>query len=186
MKLNLVRKRDAPQPPYTGVFVCITVQSVPYLISSIWLHSQKYWFTNDLQARIGRRKLYEDAAHMLTECGTEIVEAVDRVYRLIDSNQNGTIYSSSGDGTPESPIVISPSIPTVPITTVYDEPGQRAHIDEIRLALRNLLNGETSTTFTDPRNFRQQLDDIKTALQAMGAEDDQVEELLNLILLALG
>lgn len=186
MKLNIVRKRDVPEPPYTGILICQSVDSIPYMLYAIWLHSQKYWFTDSDNARRGRRMLYENGANMLTDCGGQIVEAIQQVYRLIDSNENGTVYTSSGDGTPDDPFVISPQIPTVPLVSAFAAPGSRHDRSIIRDGIRNLLNGEQTFDFPDPRNVRVQLDEIKALLQAMGGSDEDIEALLNLILLALG
>lgn len=47
MRLNIVKKRYAPIPPYDCEIVEIDIQSVPYVLHGLWLKYQKYfWYFN--------------------------------------------------------------------------------------------------------------------------------------------
>jgi hypothetical protein len=187
MKLNIVSKRLASASPWQCAETCLAFESIPIVQGMIWLRSQKYWWQDEESARNGRQMLYEMGVSMLTNCNDEVVQAVDRLYRLQDSIHNGTVYSRSGEGTPQDPYVYNPPMPSVPLTAVYSEPGLRWNVDDLREMLANFTQGTATVNYPDVRNPRQQLQEILTAIQGMeGADTEQIENLLNLIVLALG
>lgn len=187
MRKNIVGKRLASASPWECATTSLAKESIPILQGMIWLRSQKYWWEDAESAKNGRRMLNELGVSMLTNCNKEVVEAIDRVYRLQDSIHNGTVYSRSGEGTLENPYIFNPPMPSVPLTAVYDEPGLRWAIDDLREMLNNFTNGVATVNYPDVRNPRQQLADILAAIQA-GEEvsTEEIENLLNLIVLALG
>ena len=172
MRLNIVKRRYAPIPPYDCAIVDIDIQSVPYLQHGIWLKYQKYFWETDLGNRaVARSMLAKQGASLYMSCGKDIVDAVDRLYRQQETIHRGQEYTYTGNGTTEEPYVISPTIPVVPTVAVGEEPGTVFFVAKSMRLVDNLINGTTYVDAPDARNFRQQLDDIKQAI-IDGYEDD--------------
>lgn len=166
MKLNIVEKREAPVPPYQCELFCFPVEAVPFLLQSIWLKSQKYWWLTPEDAKQGRRMLAQVGSELMMPCGTIIGEKLDALYRLMDTTLNGVQYTASGTGTAGNPFVITPAIPTVPNQNDYEYPGQRAMIENSLFYLRNLVDGSPAEGVTETDNFRQTLREIRDAILA--------------------
>lgn len=185
MSLNIVYKWSAPIPPYQCEFIEIAPEAVPAMLGALQLKASKYWWLTVEDQRLGRKMLAEQGARLLMSCGQDIVNAIDRVYRLLDSNQNGTIYSVSGDDTPESPLVFSPSMPVVPTNPgIYSEPGQRWKLDDTHDMLRNAITGIPTADYVEVDATNPLLIQIRDALAAE-TNAEQIE-LLQKIALALG
>lgn len=101
---------------------------------------------------------------MSGRCVEELIEATNRVYRLLDSALNGTEYSYSGAGTTEDPYIVSPEIPPAP--PAYDaapEPSLQFFIRELYRSTDNALHGIDHIGYPDVRVLRDQLDAIGTS-----------------------
>src|SRR5215470_4872098 len=64
-----------------------------------------------------------------------LLEKVDRVYRLIDADNNGTVYSVVST----EPLVIEPAIPDVPSSTPV-LPGVKAQLEDARVKLQEVID----------------------------------------------
>lgn len=186
MKVNLVSKRSAPFPPIKGALVCVGIPMIPHILGALWLRSQKYWWDTETDAKYGRKYLAEISAMLIEGCGDEIVLAVNQLYRLTDSIHNGTVYTATGEGTPEEPYVYSPPIPVVPPTSTGLEPSVKFSLEKSMRLLDNLTNGTTYADAPDVRNFRQQLEDLIAAVGGQGQLDDEMLAQLINIVAALG
>lgn len=165
MRLNIVKKRYAPIPPYDCEIVEIDIQSVPYVLHGLWLKYQKYFWEQDLgNRRVARSMLSKQGASLLMPCGKDIVDAIDRIYRQNEVIHRGQEYTYTGDGTTEDPYIIRPAIPVVPTVAIGEEPGTGFFIAKTMRLVDNIVNGTTYADAPDNRNFRQQLDDIKQAI----------------------
>lgn len=182
-RINIVSRRDTQPSPWNGYLICTAIEGIPFALGAVRLRAIKYWWTETSEAN-GRQLMNEIGANMLLGCGKEIVNAVDRVYRLIDSNANGTVYSATGEGTEVDPYVYTPEIPVVPLTDLYQLPGERALVEDLKDKLANIINGELSDLYTNPRGSNQVLEDILVALQS--EDDAETLEVLQQILVALG
>lgn len=181
MRLNIVTKREAPIAPYPTCQVCVGVSLIPYILGSLWLRSQKYWWNDEGDSqRLGRQLLAEQGAYMLGGCNN-VELAIDRLYRLTDSIHNGTVYTVSGEGTVEEPYVYSPDIPLVPAITTPLVPSIRATLEHSERLVDNLVNGTVYADASDPRNFRQQLEDLIAASEGAGLDDEILEQLIAIV-----
>lgn len=180
---SLVNKWEAPEPPFTGALVCVPIEAIPFALGGLWLRAQKYYWLKDDEAK-GRKLLAEMGARLLMDCGKDIVNAIDRVYMLIDRNENGTVYSYTVDAeTGEN--IISPPLPVVPPhPAIYAAPGSKWQTEDMRDMLYNTLTGTVTEGYTTPRGTNPILEEILVALNAESSEE--TIELLQKIVLALG
>lgn len=185
MRLNLYIERDAPPLPWPSELVELDTSSIPYLLGALFLKEQKFHWTDDEQARLGRSMLCKQGAQMLLGAADRIIESIDRLYRLTDSIHNGTVYAVDGEGTTLDPYVYYPSMPLVPATESGAEPSVKFSLEKVLRLQDNLVNGTTYTDAPDDRNLRQQLEDILTALDAEGSLDPEMLAKLGEIALAL-
>lgn len=183
MRINIVAKREAPIGPYQGEMVCIPIPGIPFALGAFWLRSQKYWWTKESEKE-GRYIVNEIGVNMLLGCGN-LGDKLDRLYMLIDRNENGTLYTYSGDGTPENPYVYNPAIPVVPNNpALYSEPGSKWQTEDLRDMLNNAITGTATADYAEPRGTNVVLEDILAAIGAMDEED--YTALIGKILVALG
>ena len=182
MKFTLVKPRPAPPPPWHCELVEIDIEAIPFILSALWLKSQKYnWETNDDQ-RIGRQMLAKQGAYLLMGCKDEIVGAINQLYRLTDSIHNGAVYGVTGAGTLEDPYIYTPPIPLVPTTQSGLEPSVKFSLEKALRLQDNLVNGTTYTDAPDDRNLRQQIEDLILAVQNQGQlDDDMLAELVQIV-----
>lgn len=182
MRLNIVKQRYAPIPPYDCVIVDIDIQSIPYLQHGLWLKYQKYFWAEDLGNRaVARSMLAKQGASLYMSCGKDIVDAVDRLYRQQEAIHHGTQYTYTGTGTTEDPYVISPAIPVVPEPLIGEENGGLFAQYKVMRLVDNIVNGTTYADAPDARNFRQQLEDIKQAIIDGYQDDGDLLEQLEII-----
>lgn len=185
MRRRLAVARPVPPLPWFSELIELDTASIPYLLGSMWTREQRYhWITAD-DARDGRQMLAKQGAAMLLGAADRIIESVDRVYRLIDVVNNGAVYTYSGLGTLASPYVYSPGLPVVPSAAPGDEPSVKFSLEKLLRLQDNLTNGTTYGDAPDDRNFRQQLDDIKAALESGESLDPEILAELVQILAAL-
>lgn len=122
---------------------------------------------------------------MLLGCCDEITKRQDQLYRLMDNVYNGTSYTSSEDRD-TGEITIEPAIPVYPALSDPMAGSMRYLTRDTRLVVGNALLGETSLAYPDPRNIRDQLADILTAIQSIDTSDDDILEKLDVLLLLIG
>lgn len=182
MRYSIVTKRYAPIPPYECELVDVDIAAIPYMLHALWLKQQKYFWESDLDNwRTARSLLARQGVSLLMPCAKDIVDAIDRLYRQQEVIHRGQVYTYEGEGTPEEPYIVSPPIPVVPIAAVGEEPGQSFFIAKVMRLVDNLTNGTVHDDAPDARNVRQQLDDIKAAIEAIDTDDTDLLEQLQVI-----
>lgn len=160
MTLNIVNKEAAPLPPYECELVSTYPAGARFVLGALWLKSQKYFWASGDDWFNGRSLLAQIGANTLMPCGNDIVNALDRLYVMLDGRLVGTIRSVSGTGTELDPYIYSPSIPQDggdPIAQPGSLIGSLHYHSE---AWENLLRGSTSDNFDDARSFRDQLQEL--------------------------
>ena len=185
MTINIVLKALAPEAPYNDELVCHTIESTPFMLYGLWLKSQKYFWQSPGDWQVARSLLAREGASLLMPCGQQIVNAIDRLYILTAASLQGTTYYVSGTGTAEDPYIYDPPLVQAPEPTIGVLPGLLAMQSNQIEAWWNLLNGSPSADYPDNRSFRDQLEAMRALLETTEADSDELEELLNLILLAL-
>lgn len=184
MSLTIVHKWEAPVPPYTCEFVDIIPEAIPATLGALLLKSSKYWWITEDDQKNGRKMLAEQGARMLMPCGKEIVAAIDRVYMLIDRNENGTVYSYSEDAE-TGDILVSPPVPVVPNhPALYEYPGSKWQTEDLRDMLSNAITGAASDIYPAARGTNIVLEDILLALNS--ETNEETIEMLQKILITLG
>lgn len=186
MTLNLVSKREAPIPPYTCEMIDIDVEAVPFMLSALWLRSQKYWWISADDQTNGRWLMNKESVRLLMPCSRAITNLLEAQYNLLDAVLRGELRDVTGTGVDADPYIYDSPIPQVVDPIVYQTPGLQYNSFQSLQGIRNLADGFVSTEFAESRNFRQQLEDIRALLEANGTDDADIENILNLILLALG
>jgi hypothetical protein len=185
MTLNIVLRSPVLGRPYEEELCCITVDAVPYVLGALRLRMWPYWYTTDADYVRGRSLLAELSAEVLMPYGRDIVNAIDRVYNLIDAGLNGIGRSVAGDGTELDPYVYTPSLVQAPQPSDYSAPSLREDTDVARKLLNNLVNGTASSVASDTRSFRDQLQSIYDAIVAIEGEEgptaQQVAQIISII-----
>jgi hypothetical protein len=185
MRLNIVYKAVAPDPPYQCELVEVDTAAVPFMLYGLWLKAQRYFWADTDSWRTGRWLMNKEGAALLMSCGTDIVNAIDRLTVTLEGRLTGTIRSVTGTGTEADPFVYSPPIWQDGGDPLAQPGSLLGSLHYHSSAWENLLKGSASADFPDDRSFRDQLEAIRAILETTEADSDDVEAILNLILLAL-
>lgn len=184
-RLNLVRKATAPVPPYNCELTCFDVNMVPFYLGALWLRAQKYWWLTSDDQRIARSALNEEMVRLLMPCGQDIVDSIDRVYRLIDGSINGNNYIWWNE--PDLPADIRPALPVVPDVSNFTGDSMRASSLATKGAWRRMLLGFGDFNYWDAGpSIPAQLDEILAAIEAGGFDQTEILSKLTAIIAALG
>lgn len=174
MSRPLVVQHFFPSPPYSCELVEVNVQAIPAMLYALWQKSQRYFWEKPLGSdKLARKALAEQTARLLMPCGTEIVTAINQLYRLVDVSINGAVYTYEEDRE-TGEIIYSPEIPIVPAASDPGFNSVRWQSNDTRTILRNALLGQTTAELGDARVFRQQLDDL---IAAVGADDTDIADM---------
>lgn len=165
--------------------VAINVSLLPLVAGALKHFEERRSWHTDEEYEQAYNAFAELEACMISCCVSELIASNDRIYRLLDSSLNGAVYTVSGTGTKVDPYVYNPVMPLVPQTLPGAEPSLKFSGEKMLRLLDNLVNGTTYADAPDIRNFRQQLDDIKLALDAEGSLDPEMLAKLGEIALAL-
>lgn len=74
---------------------------------------------------------------------TQIVEAIDRLYRLIDTSYNGTQYTAEPPDPVTGDQVVTPAIPAAPPASTDAQNAMRAHLGRLWQLAENSTSGAT-------------------------------------------
>jgi hypothetical protein len=92
-----------------------------------------YWLSEtDYEA--GYNAFAEIQAAMANNCLIDLVESNNRLYRLLDSALNGTVYTVDGD-------LVEPAIPAVPPSSTGAANALRAHVGRLHQLAENAATG---------------------------------------------
>ena len=148
---------DAALPPYQAGLSLSVPRLIPLIVGSLQLRAYDVMYTED-SAYGAIQALREIQVSVITG-----ITILDATYRLLNTTLRGIGYTDIGGG------VISPAIEPF-VTDEYEANSILGKLDHLQYAsalLDNLVNGTVIEGIAeDPRNFRQQLEDIITALTA--------------------
>lgn len=164
MRLNIVGKHLAPDPPYRCDFHALPTEAIPSVLWSLWLKSQKYFWTDDTEALQARNMLAEFGIGLLMPCGNELGYKIDRLARILDSAMFGRTYIATGELDDNQLPIVTPALSDSVSPTGALDPSMFQHSLIQRLLVQNLVDGTPTFYTLESRNFRQQLDDIKAIL----------------------
>jgi hypothetical protein len=118
-----------PTEPTDAALVIIDMQLLPFVLGAVAdLQDRKYWQT-DADWYRASESISSFLECSMSTCASDLLAGQDRLYRLIDSGLNGTVYTADGD-----PVVITPEIGDVP-PTVAELPGLIARLDHVEVML---------------------------------------------------
>jgi hypothetical protein len=152
--------------------VAIDAALVPLVAGALRVFEQPWVWASDEDYEQGYNAFAELQACMAVTCVKELVESNNRLYRLLDTTFNGTIYEEEID--PETGELIAvpaiPFVPPAPPVPVF------AGMQQQLMLLDNAFNGAISDDYPNPVSIRDQLQAIQDAL---AADDADIEQILN-------
>lgn len=160
--------------------VAINASVVPILVGALDLLQQRYAWQSEEDYERGYNAFAEIKACLMKTCLDELIESNNRLYRLINAGLYGQAYTLVS----VDPLVITPSIPEVPDTTI-SAPSALFRLGEIQKILDNGINGTISPPYVDPKGVKPLLNEILLAIQS-GVGDEEILEQLARILMLLG
>lgn len=123
------------------ILVEINARIVPLIISAVERYKYPQFWQTELDFISGVQQLEALQEAILTGT-TQIVEAIDRLYRLVDTSYNGTQYTATANpADPDGPPLVSPAIPGAPPWTTNQANAMRAHLGRSTWLLENLISG---------------------------------------------
>jgi hypothetical protein len=160
MRLNIVYKAIAPEPPYQCELVEVDTAAIPFMLYGLWLKTQKYFWVDNDSWRIGRWLMNKQGASLLMPCGTEIINSVDRLYNLLDARLVGNYREVTGTGVEADPFVYDPPLEQAAQYIAATEGSLTFYADYNLQAWLNLLNGEHSDVFGDAYHIKLQIQEL--------------------------
>lgn len=106
------------------VIVAIDKSLVPMIAGALRPFEQRGYWLSDIDYERGYNAIAEIQSDMANNCLAKLIESNDRLYRLLDTALNGTVYSASGATPPE----ITPAIPAAPSAELGAAPGLRRQL----------------------------------------------------------
>jgi hypothetical protein len=115
--------------PLETALLAVDVQLLPFVTGAVArLQERKYW-QSDADYYRASEAISQFLECSMTACVGDLLASNDRLYRLLDSGLNGTIYTAAGD-----PVVVTPAIPDVP-PVLAELPGLIARMDHLEIML---------------------------------------------------
>lgn len=156
--------------PYPGtapatdehIIVEINARIVPLIISSLERYKYRQFWATEADYQNGVQELCVTQEALLTGA-TNIVEAIDRLYRLMDTSLNGAQYIEGAPDPVTGDPVITPEIPAAPANEVGITPGLRRQL----LDMQGVINAGWFGIGGQPAT----LADLVNALR-VGSEED--------------
>lgn len=152
----------APTEEY--ILVEINARLVPVIISALERYKYPQFWLTDADYQAGVQQLCELQESLLTGA-TNVTEAIDRVYRLLDSALNGAAYVAEPDPQDPTRSIVYPALPAAPANLVGIAPGLRRQL----LDLQGVINAGWFGIGGEPAT----LADIVNALRIGSANDTQ-------------
>lgn len=174
MTYSIVVKRPCTGRNDFQQFVCVETRAIPTVLDAIRIRAAKYWWEDDAAWDCARDMLATFGKDLLMPCGTEIVNAIDRVYVMMDASLNGVSRGVTGAGTDADPFVYSPPLDNSKEADDYVPPSLRSDTNVARVLLHNLATGTPNAVVGDNRNFRDQLAEIIAKIDAGESLDPEM------------
>lgn len=152
-----------------GYFVYIDAALVPIVADRLAIMCERRLWDTDASYEQGYNAFAHLRGCMLSCPARELLEAHNRIYRLLDAAMYGRIY----EVTDSDPLTIEPAIPDVPNLTAVN-PGLVARLALVEKLLDNMFNGTAYVEFSNTRSLRDQLDELIAAIENGGELDDDI------------
>jgi hypothetical protein len=118
------------------VLVPIDIALIPLVSGALKHFERPETWESDEAWQAGYNAFAELQVAMTGRRISDLIEAVDRQYRLIDTALNGTQYTSSANPADPARPIVSPEIPAAPGADIGQAPGLRAQL----LAAQGTIN----------------------------------------------
>jgi len=160
--------------PERCALVAIPIAFVEFVWGALEpLQRREIWQTED-DYQQGYAAVAALGVCMMAGCLDELIESNRQIYRLLDASINGAVYSALGDGTPASPFVFSPPIPTVPTLAPGIEPSLKFEAEKTERLIDNLVNANTYADASDGRNIRDMIQELIDKAEGTGEFDAEM------------
>lgn len=162
---------------------------IPFMRRWFDLLQQRYVWATESDYQQGYQVVARMEAFLMNGCLQQLIESNRQIYRLLDTSLNGATYTATGTDPVTNLPLIDPAIPAVPdVTSPAQLPGVA-----LRRRLERLIdlvdNGFNGTLIPDQPtaqpSARDNLEAIRVLLAQNGTDNEDLEELINLVLLAL-
>lgn len=169
--------------------VCVPRALIPLLCGQIADLERRDVWASDADWQQGYQWIVELQANLMSGCVDRIIEMQERTYRLLDTALNGAVYEVDTPATSTTLAVVFPAIPDAPDSAdpqAMPNSALRSRIDRLVELVDNGLNGTViSNNPSTKASVRDNLEEIRSLLEANGTSDIGIEDVLNLILMAL-
>lgn len=120
-------------PPITNALLIeFPAEYVPHTLSALESRKNRVlWIDNEAFSQ-GLQGVNRAQWSLLMDGLPALIEGQNRIYRLLDTIHNGTVYSVQTPSTPTSPAVVEPAIPDAPPADVGELPGLRRQLLEMQ------------------------------------------------------
>ncbi len=164
-------------PPYQAHLSCVPIELLPLIVGALESRAQNYVFAEG-SAYYGIQLIRRTQVELINGC-TELAEAVDRVYRLLDTQLTGTVYTSQLVAGAVQVVPALPAAPAAPPRSVH------SRLERLEYLLDNAYNGAIhAPDFAASDGVRPLLRQLITAVQATGQlDDDQLAKLSEIAVL---
>lgn len=167
------------------VLAPMNARLVPYVAGLLKKFEARQAWETEEDWRAGYNAFAELQVCMTKLCARELLKKQDQLYRLLDTAMNGAVYSVAGSDPITLEPIITPPIPDVP-STVPVLPGLVQRVSRLEALLDNAFNGTLYLEYDRVPSIRQELEQIKTQLSALGVELAEKGELDDDMLIELG
>jgi hypothetical protein len=129
---------------HDAVLLCVPVPVLPYFRRFFAQQQSPYIWKTRADYDRAYPVFAAIEAQMTASCLSDLVESNNRLYRLLDTSLNGTLYEVSEllglDGNP----IINPPIPTIPPAGTTAPNALRAQVARLRVLAENTAVGATA------------------------------------------
>lgn len=116
---------------------------VPLVAGVLKQFEQRSYWNTEVDYERGYNAFAELQVCMSGNCISDLTASIDRLYRLLDTTYNGTIYSAGDPDPATGERQITPDIPAVPPAGTSAENAMRAHVGRLWQLAENATNGRT-------------------------------------------
>lgn len=110
------------------IIIAFDKSLLPMIAGALRPFEKRYSWVSEEDYELGYNAFAQVQADMANNCLNELIESNNRLYRLLDTALNGTVYSATGD----SPPVVTPAIPAAPPAEIGAAPGLRRQLEDAR------------------------------------------------------
>lgn len=116
------------------IIIALDKSLIPLVAGALRPFEQSYSWVSETDYEAGYNAFAELQAAMANNCLIDLVESNNRLYRLLDTALNGTVYQVNGD-------LVEPAIPATPPSSTGAANALRAHVGRLHQLAENAATG---------------------------------------------